>query len=286
MIWPKNDSNPNCDYDNLWSSNTFCEINHFKEFLLPLNITIEQKTPNNLYGNIDILGYSSNFYNEKQIQKIVNKFKPKILIHTSDEKGDRPKHNDITGVNIILRQYNWYNYNNKPHIYQLPLGYHCWDNGNILPIVPIYNRKYIFSFIGTPKGKREEQANELKKEFDSFFVGKTTPNKNKYIYNQTIFAFCPKGNIVYNCYRNYIAMKNGCIPIIILDKKNYDEQFSNILSGPPPFIYKSTSNELIKEMKRLLNNKHELDNLSQLQIKWYNNNIKSIQNIIKHNLLN
>jgi hypothetical protein len=59
-----------------------------------------------------------------------------------------------------------------------------------------------------------------------------------------------------------------------------------MLGGPPPFLYKPTSNELIKEMKRLLNNKDELDNLSKLQIKWYNNNIKSIQDIIKQNLLN
>eukprot|EP00854_Cymbomonas_tetramitiformis_P000430 gene430-792_t len=278
-MWPVNNDSPVCDTHNLWSQETFVEIDYFKDILNPIGLKIQQHRPDTLPNTIEILGYSVNHYTAKEVQNIVDTFNPKILINFSDEWGTYPEHNTITGVDLILRQYFWEHYPQQPHIHQVAIGYHCWDK-YILPSVPIDQRRYVFSFIGSPKGKRHAQLDELKREFDpkDYFADKIQPSANKQIYSQSKFVFCPRGNNAYETYRHYQAMRNGCIPIVVIDEKTFRTQFGNLTGGGPPIIRAPTIAPLIAEMKRLLGEKEEMIELSRKQVMWYDSHIKAIQN--------
>ena len=277
FLWGKNNDKPECDSTTVWSKKIPCEISFFKE----LFNNVKLRTKDSLPSNIDILVYSSNDgygHSAKEIQEIVNKHKPKVLVHASDEWGTRPEHNEIKNVPLILRQY-WFNkYPNPSHIKQIIVGYHCWDK-EILPTLPITDRKVAWSYIGTPKGERKKYCNILNTSFPNCKFGKTKKEENSEIYQQSIFVFCPKGNVSFNCNRSITACRNGCIPILVIGEDDFAEQFGNI-NPIPPWIYEPTIEKLVERVKKLLKNPKKLQELSNEQLKWYEDHKKYIKDLI------
>ena len=278
FLWNNNNNNPKCDTTTVYSQKTPCEISFFKE----LFNNVKLKTKKSLPSNIDILAYSSSGYSAKEIQEIVNKHKPKILIHTSDEFGTRPEHNQIKNVPLILRQY-WFNkYPNPSHVKRIILGYHCWGK-ELLPILPIADRKYTWSYIGNPKGEREKYCKILSKAFPNCKFGKTKKEENSKIYQQSVFVFCPKGNISLPCFRNITACINGCIPIIVASNDEFNEAFDNI-NPRPTWVHEPTIEKLIERVKKLLKKPKKLQQLSNSQLKWYKDHTNYIKFLIHKNL--
>ena len=251
----------------------------------------------NLINN-NILIFSSNEVEYNDINNIVNKLNPLIIIHLSDEVGNKKEYDTLANkTQLLLREYNHFGYDNYNNIYQIPLGYmqKMLSNTNNLSsinrndIKSINDRKYIWSFIGNIKQDRLELINLFKNNFKSYFCDRTAPQNMFNIYNNSIFVPNGRGNVTLDCLRLYEASLSGAIPIVVgdMDEINITFNYNNNL---PPFIYEKSWSDAIIKCNYLLNNKNELINKQTQIILWWNNIIKDIQkkiqNIINYHLQN
>lgn len=280
FLWKEN-STKVCDMENVWGTDkqSSCpvEISYLRE-ILPNDFDYYSKDD----VTTDILIYSSNLYSAHDIQEIVNKLNPKILINLSDESKQRPDHQNIN-VPLILRNYHVSSYPARDNMYVFPLGYHCWDTETAKNIKPVSKRKYIWNMIGSVKDSRKRDCEYLESKLKPCFYGSTKQKQNYDILNNSIFTYCPSGNTSLECFRQYAAMRNGSIPIIVASKKDYDEAFSHFgdsLIFDPPWIRVSSVDEFVKKVNKLLENPKAVQDLSDKQIRWWDNSIKNTKQLI------
>jgi len=206
-------------------------------------------------------------------KNIVDKNKIKIIIHLSDEYGNRKIYDNIfKKIPLVYRQYRFEKYNNNSkNIKYLPLGYHCWDKNYIKTNVkPIENRKYIWCFMGSPKNNRAQDFKILKENIKPYFNERTKAGENTKIFNDSIFTICPMGNVNIECSRQYAALLNGSIPILIAPRNKFKEIY-NYFDIPPPFINVENIHECIDKIKSLLKDKNHLQNLQNKHLEWHRN---------------
>lgn len=246
----------------------------------------------NLINN-NILIFSSNELGYDDINNIVNKLNPLIIIHLSDEGGNIKEYNMLANkTKLLLREYNHFGYNNYNNIYQIPLGYmqkmlsntNNLSSTNRTDIKSMNDRKYIWSFIGNIKQDRLQLINLFKKNFNSYFCDRTKPENMFNIYNNSIFVPNGRGNITLDCLRLYEASLCGAIPIVVGDMNEINITF-NYNNNLPPFIYEKSWEDAINTCKNLLNNKNELIKKQRQILLWWNTIISDIQNKIK-NIIN
>jgi hypothetical protein len=269
--------------------------------------------------NNNILVFSSNIYTFQEIKNLVIRIKPSIIVHLSDEWGNKPEYTHLASyTKLLLHQYhfNHYPYNEYNNIIQIPLGYmigmfngekafnhkikrdlvpFCISSGNAKPIS---EKKYIWSFIGnTQKQDRKELIYKFTKKFskkeltnknrlkntensDNYFVGNNIqPVEMLDIYNNSMFVPNGKGNVVIDCFRIYEAILAGSIPIIVCDEKEFNERFY-YNNDIPPFIHEKTWDEAVDKCEYLSKNIKELENISHKNYEWLQNKFKSIQEVI------
>lgn len=262
-----------CNKQKLWGSNV--EAQYILDLLENLNLNLNKISSNvdDLPKEIDILAYSSNVYNYETIKNIVDKNKIKIIFHLSDENGDRKIYDNIfKKIPLVYRQYRFEKYNNNSkNIKYLPLGYHCWDKNYIKTNVkPIENRKYKWCFMGSPKNNRAQDFKILKENIKPYFNERTKAGENTKISNDSIFTICPIGNVNIECYRQYGALLNGSIPILIAPPNKFKEIY-NYFDIPPPFINVENIHECIDKINSLLKDKNHLQNLQNKHLEWHRN---------------
>ena len=268
------------DYVEELLSNLNCDI-IFIHNLNNLKLENEDEIINN-----NILVFSSNVYTFDQIQNIVLRIKPIIIVHLSDEYGTRPEYTHLASyTKLLLHQYhfNYYPYNNYNNIIQLPLGYmtNMFNKEKALnyKIKPILERKYIWSHIGNIKQDRKELIYKFSKKFDKSFVGNNiSPSEMRNIYNDSVFVPVGRGDIVVDCFRIYEAILAGSIPIIVCDETEFNDKF-HYNNDIPPFIFEKTWDDAVNKCEYLLNNVEELENISQKNYEWLQKKIRSIQEV-------
>jgi hypothetical protein len=258
----------------------FSNINYDIVYLDDLNLINDNMTNN-------ILVFSSNTYSFKSILNIVLRIKPFIIVHLSDEWGNRPEYTYLAQhTKLLLHQHHFdhYPYGYFNNIYQIPLGYmtNMFNKKYGLDYnkKTLLERKYIWSFIGNIKQDRQEIINKFSNKFDKKFIGNNmSPSEMADIYNDTIFVPNGKGNIVIDCFRIYEAILTGCIPIIVCDKKEFNERFY-YNNDYPPFIYEETWTDAVNKCDYLLNNTEELKNIALTNHKWLQSKINHIKSLI------
>lgn len=279
-----NTNYPKCNLNTLWCQSTNVELNYLNEIF---DNNIKLRTFNNLLKSnvkkINILIYNSENYSISKIQKLVNKFNIKILVILSDEFIKKEEHLKIQNVNLILRNYFYDKKYNNDKIFQFPIGYHCWDSEKLPYLNSIY-RKYIWSFIGSAKGEREKQLNELKQKIPNYFCDKTPKENNKYIYQNSKFVISLRGNVRLECFRIYSALRNGCIVIVLAEEQEFNKEFEGFSKycSEIPLLYANTIDGIVLKINKVLNNEKLLNELSLKSINWYNENIKCIQNLVRN----
>lgn len=221
------------------------------------------------------------------VKNIVSKIKPKVIIQLSDEYGEYEEYQELAKyTKLYLRQHNFGKYEKINNIYQIPLGYmnKMFDSKYALDNIktPIYERPYIWSFVGGIKADRQEMIDKFKSTFDKYYIGNNmTPQEMKKIYDESIFVPNGRGNVRLDCFRLYEAIFCGAIPIVVGEEDETNETFY-FNGNKPPFIYAPNWDEAIEICKNLLQDKNLLEQVQKTQFLWLKNIIEDIQNKIEN----
>ena len=251
-----------CNMNTLWGPDVdaefIAEILHDFQHYSMNRTKVRSARPQN--WNIDVLAYSSNKYNVKDVQYVTNKFKPKVLLHLSDEEGKKASHEQelFPQYRLVYRQYRYENqkFHNPANQRILPLGYHCWDQhvapNNATRTLPA-KRKYLWSFIGTmDKGDRLAMALALNGAglTPNFFGAANNTVENANIFANSRFVICPRGNVNVETFRMYMASRSGAIPITIMSQDDWNATIAH-LDIPPPWFRVDNVQGAIDLMKHL-----------------------------------
>ena len=271
-----------CDKNKIWGN--WVQSSFLLELLENLNLNKISCNLEDIPKKIDILIIGFENISLKKLSDIISKNDPKVIFFLSDEYGTNSKyHNILKKTRLVYREHNWNSYPCEQNIKLLPLGYHCWDQNFIKykdQNKPI-DKKYKWCFMGSNKGERKDILNIFKSNVSPYFHQKTNSGENSEIYNQSIFALCLRGNSSIDCFRQYTASKNGCIPIIICNLHDYQQSYGKY-TEPPSFLRADTAENGIEIINNLLNNFEQINDLHQKQNIWWSN----IKNEIRQNINN
>ena len=274
-------------------------INIFLNLLNNIDCNIDSnrldKKDNIINNNIFVFGsnseYPSDNLEDYKIYPIIELIKPRIIIHLSDEWGNKPALNEL-GRNsnlLLLRQYshpNYSNISNGNNILQIPLGYmhDMFENDfEKIQIKKSSEREIKWSFIGNIKQDRLEMINEFACLTPNI-VKKGEPVEMREIYRNSVFVPNGRGNKSLDCFRIYEAVLCGAIPIIVSEN---NQEFKETFSGMdnPPFLYCNSWKEALGVCKFLFSNPDILNKEQEKLLNWWTNYILKLRNIIKNNLL-
>ena len=214
--------------------------------------------------------------NYEKILYTISKLKPNILINISDEKGDNHNFDNFYNkVPLYLRSYCHYSTNNLylklPNINYLPLGYTNDTNINLIEnnLKNVYNRNYNWAFVGgTKHGKRENMLLNFKRINNYKLLENVPRGEVGNTYKNCIFVPNANGNCTLTCFRHFESSICGAIPVLAnCDKKMLTDLLIS-MENPPWLIYDNW-NHAINECKKLLNNKHELQQIQNRLISWW-----------------
>jgi|SaaInlV_100m_DNA_2_1039680.scaffolds.fasta_scaffold14012_2 hypothetical protein len=232
----------------------------------------------------NILVFSSNLWDYVTVLSLVTMLKPKIIVHLSDEHGDRTEFQELAKhCELLLRQYHFTDYPQYKNIKHIPLGYSSGmfeTNYLELPVKTARERKFKWSWVGTVhhgSGRRS-----MLKKFR-----KLRPNRNgqmdnvemRELYRDSIFTPCGRGHSSLDCFRLYEASACGTIPIVVGSDEEIGETFMH--QKNPPWLFFESWDEAVTECGNLVNNLDYLDNMSMDLFKWWKARVEGIRNEIR-----
>lgn len=219
-----------------------------------------------LYNNpTDVFIFCSRTHSYKNILKVVERVKPKIIICLSDEfyGEDLSDFNRLGNYcDLFLRQYHHPNYTYTSNTIHLPLGY---TNG-----CKVFQEKkeLNWSFLGEIKSDRQEMINEFRR-IPNHFVGNSVSKQLMCkIYSKSIFVPCGRGHSSLDCFRLYEASMNGSVPVVVGLEEEIDCTFK--YEKNPPWIFAKTWKDAVRQCLET-----EIDNKRVLN--WWENRIEIIR---------
>ena len=240
-------------------------------------------------------------YNENDIINVVKYIQPIIIFYISDEVGNNPNIVILENhTKLLFRQYNHSHYKYSNNNYQLPLGYaRKFLNGNnslSIKQKKMNERTINCSFIGAKKSDRIHMTDIFKKNMKKtniIFVNNNwkidnlpvSPEKCFEMYSNSIFVINGRGNVNLDCYRIYEAIVAGAIPVIVGSINEINSTF-NYRNNIPPFIHDESWEKVVKKCNNLLNDLEQLQTIQDKLLTWWNNQILSINSLIKKELTN
>jgi hypothetical protein len=214
---------------------------------VPDMVALATLPPNHPYIGNCILVFSSNLFQYHVIVPIIQRIKPRVVIHLSDEFATAPEMTDIAYCTpLYLRQYMHADYPQYENMHQIPLGYMSGMLGGLSSIdavttVPVVSdRKYPWAFIGNPKQDRSKMIATFDRAIPNGYTATGKTAREMYtIYRDTIFVPSGRGNCSLDCFRVYEAIVSGAIPVIVGPEAELAVAFE--YSGKrPPCIYAET----------------------------------------------
>lgn len=293
----------------LYSKNTIWEYSFITKDIL-FNIeeleieTFEKKDFNLLLGRTDIINNNilviNTEYNINDVINVIKYIQPIIIFYMSDEYGNNSNMKILENhTKLLFRQYNHSHYNYSNNNYQLPLGYVTnflsEDNSFSIHVKDINERKINCSFIGAVKSDRLHMTNIFKKYMKNTnitFVKNNwninnlaiSPKKCFDVYNNSIFVICGRGNVNLDCFRIYEAIVAGAIPIVVGSIDEISKTF-NYNNNIPPFVHDDSWEKVVIKCNNLLNDLEQLQKIQNELLKWWNNQLLFINNLIKEEIM-
>lgn len=231
--------------------------------------------------NNNIFVFSSNKSTYSQILKMVKLLKPIIIIHLSDEYGNKEEYLELQKyTKLLLRQYYHVNYPPHPNVKYLPLGYmnEAFEkNYTNIPLKLPSERKYKWSFVGTLKQDRQLMIDKMS-SITPNYSGKIDKSEMINIYRDSIFVPNGRGNHTLDCFRLYEASACGAIVIVVASRKEIEDTFKQEQS--PPWLYFRTWDKAQYECSKLLNDFDKLNELSKKHIIWWRDRVLNVHNLV------
>jgi GR25 family glycosyltransferase involved in LPS biosynthesis len=234
----------------------------------------------------DMLAYSSNEFNIKQLTLIIDKLKPSTLFHLSDEYGTRPEFYTLFSTIPHIKVFRQYAFPSLyttllDNVYHIPLGYHSWGRNYSRDLVHriTVKRPFKWCFGGSMKGQRYKLIQSLRNINYKHVVGKTKPFEAVHnMYEKSEFAICPPGNHSLETYRIYEAMFSGCVPIVIGNTITIEE-LKHRYSLPLPCLFATSVDNVCDIIQTISSQDIAKHRLQCLQ--WLEKVAQSIRETIK-----
>lgn len=215
--------------------------------------------------------FSSNNMTYQTASVIVNYLKPKIVIHNSDEWGNRPEYLELSkSTPLMLMQYAYY-YEVPKNVYHLPVGYLTGVHLGGIPswgdAKPSIDRTYDWSFVGTLKSDRRVAIKSFMNGWDNatYFAKPNNVTNLANIYKNSKFVISPRGNTSLLCFRTFEAITCGAIPVVSGCTRQELERTYNFQNKVIPFIHAETWDQAVQICKNMKN----LEEVRKKCIEWY-----------------
>lgn len=236
-----------------------------------------------------IIVFTSNLITYEDIKKLCLVIKPKIIVHLSDEIGNRPEYCDLGNLcDLYLRQYNHSHYNYTENSLQIPLGYTNYGFHNIEDFwkmnileVDSYNsdRKIDWSFIGSMKSDRREMISEMSKIKNNHHGLTENINEVVDIYSNSKFVASGRGSFSLDCFRLYEASQCGSIPIVVGDELELKSSFN--FKVFPPWLFCKTWEETRIKCDDILKDDELANKMREDILNWWDFTLKDLRKEIK-----
>jgi len=233
----------------------------------------------------DVFVYNSRLHSYEEVLNVVEKIKPKIIFHLSDEFWFENlfHYNKLANYcDIFLRQHHHPGFVYTDNTIQMPLGY-CNDAGIEGKYIPnISERKYNWSFIGNMKTDRYKMIDAFSIIDNGFTSSGISKSKMINIYLNSIFVPSGRGNSSINCFRLYEASMSGAIPVVVGSKEELNLTF--MYEENPPWIFSNTWENAAKKCKKLLQDKKQLQEMQMNVLMWWKIRIDNIRQKVNESL--
>lgn len=234
------------------------------------------------------------------VLQVVKHIKPLIIFINSDEVGHAMEWQSLQNhTKLLLRQYNHKPYQYEPNNIHIPLGYasgylHKRTSFEMQPLKATTDRSINCTFIGEQKYDRTHMSNVFKANMEKTNIDfvitnwsdseKQTyhPSKLFDIYKDTIFIPNGRGNSV-NCFRVYEAIIAGAIPVIVGEMADTQHMFT-FHNGKIPCVYAENWESAVATCNSLLTQPEKLQDMQTSLIRWYNETIDGIRQLIQKNI--
>jgi len=240
-----------------------------------------------------ILVFTSNLASFEQIKILVERLKPQVIFHLSDEWGTKPEFVGLSSLTKLVLRQHWFPKQYEPclNIFPLPLGVMTKYPINIKPKL-ISERVLVWSFIGTVNHQRQHMIDTLYKYLtNQLCIVKRGGVKIEDVaatYNDSLFVPNERGAVRLDCFRLYEATISGAIPVVVGSKEEIAETFVHDYESDeknlPPWIFASDWIEASSICNQLLKNKKELQIMQEKNLLWFWSRIKLAQKRIAHAL--
>lgn len=268
-------------YNIIYDLKSDWEIDYTKELfsqseLIPLDISKEYNLKN------VVVVFTSNVLSYADIKKFVERVKPVIIVHLSDEWGTKPEYQLLAkNTTLLLRQYRHVNYPTIDNIVTMPLGYMNNMFGGLdsttIDIKPASKRTIPWSFIGNMKSDRYNLIIKFTDWKGGVIKNNLKSNEMASIYLDTCFVPCGRGNVNLDCFRLYEASACGAIPVVVGKDQEIKDTFGEDL---PPWVFASSWSEAVEKCQEIYNSK-DIDKAQNEVVIWWRNSIANIKQKIK-----
>jgi hypothetical protein len=247
----------------------------FKEFKFELFSKEDIEIKEFELGQVII--FTSNLIKFEEIKELVKLIKPRIIVHLSDEVGDKPEYNELGNMcELYLRQYNHRHYSYTENSYQIPLGYtnYGFHNINVIDKFKIKNinpykgnRSIDWSFIGWLKSDRHQMISVMSKIENNWIGNTENINEVVDVYLNSKFVASGRGNFSLDCFRLYEACACGSIPIVVGDEYELKSTFNYDVY--PPWLFCKNWEEARLRCEEILKDDMLVEKMRISVIDWW-----------------
>lgn len=225
--------------------------------------------------------FSSNWLKFSHVKNFCARHKPAIVFHCSDEYGNRPEYEQLTGFcRLYMRQYSHAAYSKNKQVCVIPLGYvsGMFPYSSFMhKLKSMAERTLPWAHVGVVKSDREE----MRQAFNALpggYCGLADKVIMRELYSNAKFVPVGRGNASVNCFRIYEAIVCGAIPVVVAPVNELARTF--VAEEAYPWLTAQTWKDAAELCQGLLTNPTALDDLQQKCVTWWRQRITGLNKLV------
>ena len=225
------------------------------------------------------LVFSSNWLSVDDVKRMCDSLKPTIIVHCSDEYGDRLAYEELSDMcQLYLRQYFYAHYPTRANTVVIPLGYTSGmfsGSSFFHTCKPAAERELAWAHVGAMKADRAEMQRAFSSLQPGFF-GKSDKAVMRALYSNAKFSPIGRGNSSVNCFRIYEAITCGAVPVVVASAQEVQNTFAP--DGTLPWLAAETWDDAVLRCRQLVNNNTAIDMLQKSCTAWWHERVRNLNN--------